>query len=89
VRRSDIDFDQDDDDPSEVEVDLDTVMDALKDLARRKPHLVVKKGSGNGKSDGGDGKPAKSGSKGAGKGGDKTKTTEETLKTKYPALGRR
>lgn len=38
--RADIDYDQDDDDPSDIEIDEDSVVDAVKALARRKKHLV-------------------------------------------------
>lgn len=37
-----VDADQDDEDPTDVEVDLDSVKDAIAELASKKPHLVGK-----------------------------------------------
>lgn len=45
--RAEIDYEQDKDDPSQIEVDLDSVEDAVKDLADRKKHLVGKAGPEN------------------------------------------
>ena len=41
ISREDLDFEQDEDDPSKVEIDADSVKDALKALARKKPHLIA------------------------------------------------
>lgn len=38
--RREVDFDQDDEDPSDIEIDMDSVKDAVKDLADRKKHLI-------------------------------------------------
>jgi hypothetical protein len=84
VNRSEIDFDQDDDDPSEIEIDEDSVRDALRKLAKNKPHLLVK-GTSSAEGD----KGGKTGSKFGGKTGDKKKADDASLIKKYPALGRR
>ncbi len=86
VNRGDIDVDQDDDDPSEIEVDEDSVREALKSLAKKKPHLLV---TGTSSSNNGGDKGGKTGSKFGGKKGDQKTADEATLVKKYPALGRR
>lgn len=45
--RREIDFDQDKDDPTDIDIDLDSVRDAVKELADRKKHLIGKPGEGN------------------------------------------
>lgn len=78
INREAIDVEQDDDDPDEIEVDEETVLSALKALAKKKPHLL--QGA----------RPAgeKSGSKFNGpKKSDKEKD-EESLRKQYPALNR-
>lgn len=40
ISRDDLDVDQDEDDPSIITIEETSVVDALKDLARRKPHLL-------------------------------------------------
>lgn len=92
IDRDDIDVDQDDDDPSKVSVDSNDVRQALKELAKRKPHLLIK-GEGEGEGGEGDGGSGKGGSKtgkfGGGAGKDKGAARREELLKKYPALGRR
>lgn len=77
INRELIDADQDDDDPSEVTIDAESVKDAVKALAKKKPHLLA----------GGTGGP-KSGSKFGGSRKSKDGMTEEQLLEKYPALRR-
>lgn len=74
IKRADIDFDQDADDPSEISVDLDSVREALEDLAKRKPHLLKSKESDDDDEDDdgddnrkGNRKTGSTGSRGAGK----------------------
>ena len=69
-----VDADQDDEDPTDVEVDQESVVDAVKALARKKKHLV---GEGTSK--------VKSGSKFRGKGGE-DKGSEAALTEHYPSL---
>jgi len=79
INRDEIDVDQNEDDPSEVDVDVDSVVDALKDLAKRKKHLVK---SSNGSA-------PKSGGKVGGKGGKNSDgLDDEALRNKYRALRR-
>lgn len=47
VDRDLIEFDQDEDDPLSVQLDKDSVKDALTDLAKRKPHLLLAEGDEN------------------------------------------
>lgn len=82
IDRSEIDFEQDEDDPSDIEVDVDSVVKALKDLAKRKKHLLLQS-----ETDDDEGKQ-RSGSKFNGK-RKEDKTPEQKLKEKYPALARR
>lgn len=49
ISRKDIEFDQDEDDPTEIEIDRESVEDAVKELARKKKHLINRGGSGQGK----------------------------------------
>lgn len=75
VDRSTLTYEQDSDDPSDVEVDEDTVLAAVKALAKKKPHFV-RTGTD-------DGEPTGSAMGGSRK---KKTTSEETLKQKYAAL---
>ena len=45
VDRDVIEYDQDDDDPASVKIDTDSVKEALDDLKKAKPHLLVAEGS--------------------------------------------
>jgi hypothetical protein len=76
IKLSDIGVEQDEDDPSDVDVDEKSVTDAIKALARRKPHLI---------SDGtDDGEPSGSPH---GRGGRRNrKDADEELATRYPSL---
>jgi hypothetical protein len=76
INRDEIDAEQDDDDPSEVTVDRESVKEAIKQLAKKKPHLVAKE-----KSNG-----SQTGSKFGGRKKSGSTMTEEQLKDKYPAL---
>ena len=94
IDRDDIDVDQDDDDPSKVSVDAGDIKRALKDLAKRKPHLLIKgeggdqgKGSGDGGDNGQGGKTGRFG--GANNNNSKSQSRRDELMKKYPALGRR
>lgn len=75
VERSGITYDQDSDDPSDVSVDEDTVIAAVKALAKKKPHFL-KTGTD-------DGDPT-----GSPMGGSRKKklSSDEELAKKYPAL---
>jgi hypothetical protein len=75
VSRKDIDVNQDEDDPTDVIIDEETVEDALKDLIKRKKHLVQAPVS-----------KVRSGSKVTGKNNGKKVTDKEALKKKYRAL---
>lgn len=90
VNRADIDVDQDDEDPSDVEVDEDTVKDALRRLAKRKPHLLVQESDEDEEEDD-EGRSTKrrrsTGSKFSGKKGRKDELSEEELRKRYSALG--
>lgn len=44
IKRADLIVDQDEEDPSEIEIDEDSVLAALNDLAKKKPHLIVAEG---------------------------------------------
>lgn len=75
--RSDVDYEQDRDDPTLVDIDMDSVEDAVKDLADRKKHLV---GKGSPGTPSGGKFRRKQGS------GDDDKGNEATLKNRYPSL---
>jgi hypothetical protein len=75
VERDDIDVDQDDDDPSQVDIDETSVNDALKKLAKSKPHLLIA-GGDSGPSGGNLGSQNKS----------KDQLDEDKLKELYPTL---
>lgn len=70
-----VDADQDDEDPTDVEVDEESVVDAVKALARKKKHLV-----GQGTS------TVKSGGKFRGKGGEDKGGSDAALQEHYPSL---
>lgn len=72
-----IDADQDDDDPTDVEVDLDSVKDAIAELATNKPHLVGK---------GTPGEPSGGKFRKNRKSGDSKATDEKVLQSHYPSL---
>jgi len=78
IDREQIDVDQDEDDPADVQVDQDTVKDAVKKLAKSKPHLLKVTGEGGNRTGSQFG--------GGNKGGDGL--DEETLMARYPALRR-
>lgn len=89
VNRKDIEVDQDDEDLTDVEIDEDSVRDALKKLAKRKPHLLAKSKT-NGTGDEEDDDPKRTtGSKFGGKRRTKDALSEEELRRTYPALGPR
>lgn len=46
VEREDIEAEQDDDDPTSIELDEGSVETALKNLAKKKPHLLIAEGQG-------------------------------------------
>lgn len=77
VNRDDIEIDQDEEDPSDITIDSKTVEQALKDLAKAKPHLLVAEGS-----------TERSGSKFAGGKKSQDELDDEAIKAKYPALAR-
>jgi hypothetical protein len=81
VIRSGITAEQDEDDPTSVEIDAKTVKAAVKALAEKKKHLINADGSG------GDGGASGSRFGGGSNNQDKTKATEEVLRTRYPSLG--
>lgn len=76
VDRSGITYEQDSDDPSDVQIDEATVVAAVKALAKRKAHFI-RTGTD-------DGEPTGSAMGGSRK---KKSTTEDELRSKYPALG--
>lgn len=76
--RKEIDYEQDRDDPTDIEIDMDSVEEAVQELADDKPHLVDKDKKKS---------KVKSGSKMRRKGGDdETKVTEQKLLNDYPSL---
>lgn len=82
VKRSEIDADQDEDDPTEVEVDAESVVDALKALAKKKPHLIQK---ATDEEEEDEREPVVT-SKRNGRKGKKGSLDDETLKNTYGAL---
>lgn len=79
IDRELIDVDQDEDDPADVSVDEDSVKDAVKKLAKSKPHLLKVVGEGG----------ERTGSEfGGRKKGSDDALSEETLMARYPALRR-
>lgn len=72
-----VDVDQDEEDPTDVEVDLESVEDAVKELARKKKHLIGEPGSGTG---------GKSGGKFRKKGNNDDKASDTVLTEHYPSL---
>lgn len=80
IDRELIDVDQDEDDPADVEVDEASVKDALKELAKKKKHLLVDTKGAGGSANG------RTGSTFSGK-KKKDKLSDEALRKRYPALG--
>jgi len=78
INRTDIDVDQDDEDPSSVNIDEDTVKEAIKSLAKAKPHLLKVTGEG--------GSATGSAFGGGNKSGKKDALSEEAIMAQYPAL---
>ena len=78
IDRVDIDVDQDDEDPSSVTVDDESVKDAVKKLAKSKPHLLKVTPEGGNRTGSEFGGGTKSGKKDA--------LSEEALMAQYPAL---
>lgn len=77
IDRDSIEVDQDDDDPSDISIDEGSVETALKELAKKKPHLIVAEGQED-----------KSGSKFNGRKQSQKEIDEEELRSRYPALSR-
>lgn len=83
IDREEIDVDQDDDDPADIQVDATSVEDALKALAKKKPHLLKRADDGDDEGE----PPAPSGSKfSGGKKKSKEDLDEQRLRELYPAL---
>jgi hypothetical protein len=79
INRADIDVDQDDENPADITIDEDTVKDAVKRLAKSKPHLLKITGEGRG-----------TGSEFGGSRNNKSDDalSEEVLMARYPAIRR-
>lgn len=77
IDRSKIEVDQDDEEPEEIEIDETSVNDALKTLAKSKPHLLIAAGDGD-----------PSGGNLGSKTNEKDKLDDTKLKDLYPALRR-
>lgn len=77
VERGDLDIDQDEEDPTDIEIDETTIVDALKKLAKSKPHLLLA-----------DGDEGPSGGRLGSRSSSKDELSEEALQAKYPALAR-
>lgn len=75
VDRKSIEYSQDDDEPDKVQVDMKSVEKAVKALATKKSHFI-RTGTDDGDATGGQ----------FGRGGQKKKTSDDTLKDKYSAL---
>lgn len=76
IDRKEIEVDQDDDDPSEIEVDEESVIEAVKALAKKSPHLLRPKGE----------RRSRSGSKFNGRRKKSNEPSEEEVRKKYSAL---
>lgn len=77
IARDDLDFDQDEDDPSAIDIDEKSIVDAVKALARKKPHFVRQPG---------DGKKTGSSFKGGQGTPDDQQAREAKFKEDYPSL---
>lgn len=77
INRDDIEVEQDEDDPSDLQIDSKTVEEALKALAKAKPHLLIAEGEGQ-----------RTGSKFGGGQKSQEQLDEEALMARYPALRR-
>lgn len=73
--RKEIDADQDEEDPTDIDIDMDSVKDAVAELARKKKHLVGSKVP-----------DSKSGGRFRKNGGNDDKPNQQALAEHYPSL---
>lgn len=76
IDRTDLVYDQDDEDPTDIDIDFDSVVKAVKALAAKKPHFLVK-GTDDGEA---------SGSPMGGSRRRTKKSDEDALREHYPSL---
>jgi hypothetical protein len=81
ISRDDLDFEQDPDDPSSVTVDKKSVEDAVKALAKKKPHLIGKAKEGEDEEG-----SRRTGSPGGQRRPSQKEQDDAALRAKYPAL---
>jgi len=86
IDRDDLDIEQDEENPASIEIDAKSVEDAVKALAKKKPHLIGK-ADGKEDEDGGKGRPTGS-PLGTRRGTSQQTSDEDKLRDKYPALRR-